>query len=391
MITQKELQKKAARYWSTGAFLKQWLAGEAVFPLEIPFSKPSGRTLGNDYGKVRDWIAALDRCSKPVKGSGYLLDYKTVNHKQLGQQRLPDRIYFENRDDWLSYIGCQAAFRQFDEIAGMTKRQLPDAMPFLFEKPLKVLEYAEDWHKLIKVCRYFQINPRPDRYIRQLDIQGVDTKFIETRKGILTDLLTLSLDDDDYETSVTGLAENGFERRFGLRYDEPLIRFRLLDRAESGVSDMSVPLSQFVEPVGDITTVYITENKINGLCFPAVEKAMVVFGLGYGIRSLNQVDWLKGKEIVYWGDIDTHGFSILSGVRQHFPRTESLLMDQTTLDQHKHLCVQEPDAKRYKGELNNLTAEESELFNALKDNRQGVNLRLEQERIGYGCILQALK
>ena len=391
MITQKELKKKATRLWSTGGFLRQWLAGATVFPLEIPFSKPSGRTLTSDFGKVRDWIAMLQRHSSSVKGLGYRLEYKTVNHKQLGQQRLPDRIVFENREDWLGYIGRKDAFRQFDELTGMTKRQLPGVMPFLSDKPLKVIEHADNWHNLIRVCRYFQIRPRPDRYIRQLDIQGVDTKFIENHKSILSELLTLALEDDDFDPSVTGLAENGFERRFGLRFDEPLIRFRLLD-SQKAVTDMSVPLSQFVEPTEqNISTVYITENKINGLTFPEVKEAIVIFGLGYGVRSLKSVEWLQGKKIIYWGDIDTHGFSILSAVRQSFPQTESLLMDQATLDQHKHLCVQESESKRFTGQLNNLTVPESALFTALKNNEQAVNLRLEQERVGYSCIVQALR
>jgi uncharacterized protein YPO0396 len=31
------------------------------------------------------------------------------------------------------------------------------------------------------------------------------------------------------------------------------------------------------------------------------------------------------------GELDTHGFAILHQLRQHFPQTESLLMDQATL------------------------------------------------------------
>ncbi|AMO56845.1 hypothetical protein GZ77_02230 [Endozoicomonas montiporae] len=388
MITQKELLKKAMRPWSTGGFLREWLANETVFPLEIPFKTPSGRTLTSDFGKIRDWIATLSSHSKSEKGTGYQLEYKTINHNQLGQQRLPHKIVFEDRNDWLDFIGRKTAFRQFDEIAGMTRRQLPDAMQFLSRKPLKALEYAESWHQLIKVCRYFQIRPRPDRYIRQLDIQGVDTKFIENHKGILTELLTLVLEEEDFDDSVTGLSENGFERRYGLRFDESLIRFRLLD-SDQPVTDMSVPLSQFVEQ--PVSTVYITENKVNGLTFPAVTDAMVIFGLGYGIRSLGSVEWLKDKQITYWGDVDTHGFSILSVVRSMFPQTQSLLMDQTTLDEHKHLCVQEAESKRFNGSPDNLTQPESQLLDDLQNNRQGENLRLEQERIGYSYVMQSLR
>ena len=387
MITLTELKKKAQRPWVTGSFLKSWLADESLFPLEIPFRTPSGRTLGSDFARVRDWIVLLQGSSKAATGSGYVLEYRTINHQQLGRQKVPGRILFESRDDWLAYIGQQKAFRQFDELAGSTRRMLPEVMAYMAAKPLQVIEYAESWPGLLKVCRYFQLNPRPNRYIRQLDIPGVDSKFIEGHRGILSELLTLALDPEDYDETLTGLAENGFERRFGLCFDEPLIRFRLLD-TDGPHTDISVPVSQFVDP--GVGTVFITENKINGLAFPRQSDAIVVFGLGYGVRSLASADWMKQKRVVYWGDIDTHGFSILSQVRRLFPQTESLLMDQATLDVHKVLCVQEQEAKRYRAALPNLTPQEAALYESLKSNSQGENLRLEQERISYGSLLSAL-
>lgn len=387
MITLSELQKKSLRPWTSGVFLKNVLNNENFFPLEITFKKPSGKALSQDFIKVREWIALLHSHSKAVKGSGFQLEYRSINHQQLGSQRIPHQILFNTREDWLGFIGKVKAFRQFDELAGTTKRQLPELMSWFREKPLKALELADSWQGLLKVCRYFQLNPKPGRYIRQLDIQGVDSKFIEGHKGILSELLNLALEPEDFDSTITGLSENGFERRFGLRFDEPLIRYRLLDSTEP-VTDITVPMSQFVEP--NSGRVFITENKVNGLAFPAVADAIVIFGLGYGIQSLSTIHWLQKKEIIYWGDIDTHGFAILSRLRQHFPKSRSLLMDEATLHQHLNLCVEEPEHKRFTGELAHLTTGEQLLFDNLKTNRTGNNLRLEQERIGYGWLLAAL-
>ncbi|MBO9497789.1 hypothetical protein J7438_27445, partial [Thalassotalea sp. G20_0] len=171
----------------------------SLFPLEITFRKPSGKVLSQEFVKVRDWIALLHSNSKAVKGSGYRLDYRSINHQQLGTQRIPQRIVFEHREDWLGFIGKIKAFRQFDELAGTTRRQLPELMPWLQEKPLKALELVDSWPRLLKVCRYFQLNPKPGRYIRQLDIQGVDSKFIENNKGILSELLSLALEPEDFD------------------------------------------------------------------------------------------------------------------------------------------------------------------------------------------------
>ena len=45
------------------------------------------------------------------------------------------------------------------------------------------------------------------------------------------DLLARVLPAAAIDETVTGLTGSGFERRYGLRYDQPLIRFRLLDPA----------------------------------------------------------------------------------------------------------------------------------------------------------------
>jgi hypothetical protein len=34
--------------------------------------------------------------------------------------------------------------------------------------------------------------------------------------------------------------------------------------------------------------------------------------------------------VLYWGDLDTHGFAILDELRAHCPHAESLLMNRAT-------------------------------------------------------------
>lgn len=93
-------------------------------------------------------------------------------------------------------------------------------------------------------------------------------------------------------------------------------------------------------------------------------------------------------ELYYWGDIDTHGFAILDQLRGHFPHTQSLLMDQATLLAHAQQWGSEPQALLR--DLPRLNAEETALFNDLRDNRLRLNLRLEQERISFGWLEQVL-
>jgi hypothetical protein len=145
---------------------------------------------------------------------------------------------------------------------------------------------------------------------------------IENQKSVLMDLLPLVLEAAHHRTAVTGLAKHGFERKFGLNYDPPLVRLRLLDPAltQGGFSDITVSLAELAQTDPGAKTVFITENKINGLAFPPVKHSLVIFGLGYGVEMLPDIPWLGRKELIYWGDIDTHGFCYFVPAQRPFPK-----------------------------------------------------------------------
>jgi hypothetical protein len=393
VITDAELRKKALRPWSNGHFLRCWLDGQNIFPLEIHFKTPSGRKLSHDFRSVRAWIAGLKENSATVKGYGYTIFCKSINHRQLGPQQIPDYIFFKTKETWLKFIAKKKDFNDFRHLTKETRRRLPELMAFLAQKPLTALEHQADWSRLITVCKWFSKHPKPDIYLRQLDIAGIDTKFIESRKRILAALLEWVLDDSQINRAVTGLSQNGFERRFGLKYDPPLVRLRILDQglAVRGLMDLSLPMADAAKFEFGAKTIFITENKINGLSFPPVKGALIIFGLGYGIKMLSNIAWLKKTAIYYWGDIDTHGFAILSRRRGYFPQTRSLFMDQKTFFRHRSLWGNEPKAKRFSGDLTHLTQAETLLFNGLKANQWGPCLRLEQEHLSYSMLLEVLK
>jgi hypothetical protein len=92
---------------------------------------------------------------------------------------------------------------------------------------------------------------------------------------------------------------------------------------------------------------------------------------------------------VYWGDIDTHGFAILSRLRGRFPHVRSMLMDRETLLTHKDQWVREPSPVT--GLLSGLTADEAALYADLAGDVYGDRVRLEQERVAFGAVERALR
>jgi hypothetical protein len=110
-----------------------------------------------------------------------------------------------------------------------------------------------------------------------------------------------------------------------------------------------------------------------------VTDALVVFGSGFGLASLRPLPWLVEKEIVYWGDIDTHGFDILNRLRSRFDSVRSILMDEATLLAHRGQWFAEPSPTNRP--LPNLTEAEEALYGDLVEDRFGPTIRLEQERV----------
>jgi hypothetical protein len=325
-------------------------------------------------------------------GHGYRVSYRSFRHRRLGDLSVPHGIFFDSLEDFLPWIGKRKEHEQFVSLSDRILSQEPALLNFLIRHSSLVLERAEVWERLLTVCRFFRDHPRPNLYIRQLDIPGVDTKFIEAHRALLSDLLVETLPPEAQKNGVQGLSGHGFERRFGLKFEPPLIRFRLCGPGPSfSPTDITTPLPEFESLSLPVDRVFLVENKINGLSFPSCPKTLVVFGLGYGVSALAPVPWFKGVDLFYWGDIDTHGFSILDRLRAGLPRVRSFLMDEDTLRLCQTLWVQEDLLQRFAGSLTHLTLKEQNLFDSLRDNRWGTGVRLEQERIPFGHVEREVK
>jgi hypothetical protein len=152
---------------------------------------------------------------------------------------------------------------------------------------------------------------------------------------------------------------------------------------------LQLPINDFIKLKPEIEKIFITENEINGLAFPPVKRALVLFGLGYGLDRIKNIEWFKDKQIFYWGDLDTHGFVMLDQLRQYYPHTRSMLMDKKTLLAHKHSWGTE--AKPAGRELSHLNSDELSLYKEMQQHKYKNNLRLEQERISFGSIKQFIE
>ena len=251
---------------------------------------------------------------------------------------------------------------------------------------------AAEWPLLLDAVDWCVAHPRPGLYLRQVDLPGIDTKFVEAHRAVLSAWLDLALPEAAIDSSASGVSQ--FAQRYGFREKPIRVRFRVLDPSRTllgtGVEeDISLGAEAFARLDPAVSSVFITENEINYLAFPARADSLVIFGAGYGFEMLDAAQWLQHRTIRYWGDIDTHGFAILDQLRARFAHVESFLMDRATLLAHRPHWVEE--VRPTLRDLPRLTADERALFDDLRWKRLAdMPVRLEQERIGFGRLEAAL-
>jgi hypothetical protein len=385
--TPADLRAQVQRLWERGELLRAAVSDAIAWPLRLSLKAPSAGDLSDRFEAVRAWVRALADMPQ------IRIEWREWNHRVQGTQRLPSSVWLDDVPSALALIGKSREAQRFAALWQQTELAQPVLQSWLLRRPLQALELGDRWPRLLSVVAWLQAHPRPNVYLRQVDVPGVDSKFIEAHRGLLSELLELALPPQAIDASAMGAAQ--FARRYGF-LDKPVrIRFRLLDARVPmlpgchGLSDITLDAASLAALDLPVERVFITENETNFLAFPEVERGLVVFGAGYGWNALTQAAWLQRCALHYWGDIDTHGFAILDQLRALYPQVASLLMDRETLLAHREQWGEEPAPVRH--DLPRLSDAERAVYDGIRFDHHQPRLRLEQERLGFGWVSERLR
>jgi len=360
---------------------RKWLANQGNWPLAISLGCPKESEVIEQPDTIRTWGSTW----QIWQGPGELIWCKR-RWRILGTQRLPERLILHSPEEVAVWVGEAVRWKQ----AESRYKRLLDLWPALqtcLSHHFEVLaDYTEeDIERLIAMLKWLETNPSSNLYPRQLPIAGVDTKWLEARRTLITELLS-TLQEHISDTL-------DFYQSCGLKKSPNVIRMRVLDQVLrdhlGGLSDITAPLKDFAQLNIPISHVFIVENLQTGLAFEDLPGAIVLMGLGYNVDVLSYLPWLNFTDCTYWGDLDTHGFAILSRARSYLPNLKSVLMDETTLLNYQALWVDEK-GQHLATELPFLTNMEQAVYQRLKQQFWGENIRLEQERIPWDYAWQII-
>lgn len=360
-----------------------WLVAGGTWPLCVSLNTLTERDVVSDAALVRTWIEEWTAWN-----AGGALLWSEMKWPRIGPQRVPTRLDLSSAVEVARIVGEGPRF----ELAQQRYEECARRWPGLrgstaISRSFDVLaDYDEaQYQRLIALISWLHDNPGSAHFLRQLPVRGIDTKWIEGgRRTVVSGLIQAMRADqrpgDFYD--VCGLQR--YPHRLRLRLLCPKLR-----EAVGGMSDVEAPIEEIARLPLSLSRALLIENLETGLALPDIAGCAAFVKLGNSVTSLARVSWLKGVPILYWGDLDTHGFAILERARAALRNVTSLLMDESTLLTHRDLWGHEA-TQHTEMELPHLTAPERDVFEKLRANEWGHAVRLEQERIPWGEALAAI-
>jgi hypothetical protein len=236
---------------------------------------------------------------------------------------------------------------------------------------------------IIELVAWLRTHPASGLRVRNIPVIGMHSKWIETHEGLVRTVCQ----------AVFGQVpvDNDFSLP-GIRGHLSVYRVILLDKTMrqryGGLRDISVPLEELRTLDVSPRVVLAIENLQTVVAFPDMEGVVAVLRLGSAITKMATVPWIAAADVVYWGDLDQAGLTILGSLRERIPGTKSILMDRATYERYARLREKDPgDARSTHG----LLEEERQLLADMRAGTFGLNSRLEQERIPFDAAMVAIE
>lgn len=362
-----------------------WLVGQGAWPLTMSLEPPTDREVLADLGVALSWLEGWRR----YDGAGHLA-WETRAWAKMGTHSVPARLCFGDASSVAHEIGLSSqwmlATARHDDLCRHWPALCAHAVLMRHYRLWHELDEA-DFARLVHLLQWIERNPSSDCYLRELPVAGLHTKWLESRKALVRDLaIAIGIFPADCEDLETGLGLRRKPRRVRVRILCPELRSRCM-----GLEDIELPLEHVARLSLDPTTLLIVENQETGLALPDMASTVAIFGLGYSVSLVQHLPWMRSARlVVYWGDIDTHGFAILASVRTIRRDVASVLMDMQAWSVNVHHAAYE---KRGAGrfELSLMDDHDRAMLEHLDSLALGPANRLEQERLPWSACIERLR
>lgn len=350
---------------------------------------PTGTRAVEDPTRLRQFREQWESVAREFEADApNLVTFEDRTLRVMGLQRLPVEVIFPSLDIMARFLGDDAVER----LVAVRSR-----LSFFADRNAKLADAAarhvqrieglplDEAQMMAAALSQARRDMGVGTYLRSLPLDGVDTKFFE--RHARTAFLIL-----DAHTGGEVTAAGGLEPWLGCLQkgaDRLLVR-PLCARTRAalcGLSRLWVTSDDLANCALPGTRVLVIENDTPAYELPQIDDAVAIAGSGGNLAWMTG-NWLKDRDLVYWGDIDTWGLRLLSIARGHQPGLRTLLMSEDEIECHLDAVVVEPSPVDDIPRL--LTDAEQRLFSRLRDDQAGPR-RLEQEKLDRAYVHDALR
>jgi hypothetical protein len=360
--------------------------------LALPLGAPSADHIARNPGDVDTWLRSWNdwQIQHPQ-----LTLRRTTRQTLLGEQQIVTHLQATTVDALASASPALAAHWRTAQTRWHQLLEI-HAIPTIVKPYLRqVIDLnGADFALLAAAAEWFTNNPRSGLTPRQVPVEGVHTKWLKRHRRFVLAILGLvpsrelppedltdnastdtDVDDElpDAELDLLGLL--ALPRHIDIILTDPTDR-----SAIAGLRHLRAPIAEIADLPLHPGIVLVVENKESALLIPDHEGLVVIHSLGNHLDALTQLPWLDSASLLYWGDLDRPGITLLSRARALQPRLQSVLMDPATVQAHLHLAVPER-ISRVDPPLNTLHPHEQAALEALTGAVGGLHAQLEQERL----------
>ena len=356
-----------------------WLADPSAAARSIPLHPPTAAAALADPAAVGDWVAAWR--DAPLHGAE--LHWEPRRWQGMGRQEIPARLevpgartlarWAGRGPDWalLRERYLEAADRlgvptgnETDALAGVMRRHLSRWREMT----------SDDVELVLRAATWFLANPRSGLRIRQVPLPGMHTKWLRPHRALLTSLLVAAGADPEDPLGLTGDAHFA-----DVVFLDPALR-------PGGIRAMRLEQAELRHLSCAPRVVLVCENAETVQVLGDLPGVVALHGKGYSVPELLSPGWVRRARVLYWGDLDGHGFAVLHRARTHHPDVTSVLMDSETLHRHRPLWGTGDAGAPI--ELAHLTVQESTTRRELAELGE---VQLEQERVELPYAIQQLR
>ncbi|SDK19823.1 hypothetical protein SAMN04487820_105195 [Actinopolyspora mzabensis] len=360
----------------------KWARNEGTWPMRVPLRPPSPAQRSEDPVACHAWAEQWNGFTGPGR-----VDYSDTRFP-TGTHAMPKTLVLQSPHDVADvHPDTRETWRRCGHRLTTLQREFPDATFTGIIRRITELD-EHTYQRLRTAVTWLRANPTSGMLLRQLPIEGIDTKWLSQHARLVLALLGKP-DAPDTNTAETRSQRRHLHERLGLRRPPDLVQVTVLD---PGIRSQFAGMRHFAASVDDLNqwpqepdTVVILENKETGYAIPDDHADVVVLhGHGFHVSHLARINWVRhSRKIVYWGDIDAPGLQFVNDLRIHGLSVNTVLMDITTLERFRHLSVNGSLPQRTT--LPQLTVIERKLHEHLAEHaaRHGTGLLLEQERIPW--------